>query len=148
MTKKQPNKRERQIEAKEEGSRHRPDELPPNQRGQPGSGAGDRHAAGAPMGGSAIGGLGGTNIGRGDPADANIDAAEGSGEFDRTIDADQEAAYSGRDGGAVGGTPANKRVTPNREAERHPFVEYDVGESTIGRDPKNAKNKSSKATKK
>jgi len=148
MTTKRNSKRERQIEAKEEGSRHRPDELPPNQRGKPGSGAGDRHAAGAPMGGSAIGGLGGTNIGRGDPDDANIDAAEGSGEFDRAIDADEETAYSGRDGGAVGGTPANNRATPNREAERHPFVESDVGESTIGRDPTKGKTKSPKATKK
>lgn len=98
-------------------SRHRDDEVPPDERGAAGSGAGDRHAAGAPMGGSAVGGLEGTNVGDGSPENANIDAAQGSDEFERRLDSDQEAAYAGKSGGAVGGTPANKRATGGRSGE-------------------------------
>lgn len=71
----------------------------------------DIHAVGTPGGGTAVGGLAGTNIGRGDPAEADLEEAMGSGNYDVEIDADQaEEAYSGRSGGAVGGTPANKRA--------------------------------------
>jgi len=136
MTQKQEQAKSDRLEREAEKARHRPDELPPSVRGRPGSGAGDRHAAGAPMGGSAIGGLEGTNIGRGDPADVNIDAAQGSGDFERNLDADEETAYAGRDGGAVGGTPANKRVSGGNEPKEHPYVQPDVGESTVGRNPK------------
>ena len=97
-------------------ARHRPDELPPNHRGAPGSAAGDPHAAGAPAGGSAVGGLGGVNVGDGDPANADIDAAGGGGNFDRDLEIDDESAYAGRSGGAVGGTPANKRTVGGRDA--------------------------------
>jgi hypothetical protein len=70
----------------------------------------DTHAAGTPGGGSAVGGLAGTNIGRGDPRGANLENAMGSSNFDVAIDADEgNQAYSGPAGGAVGGTPANKR---------------------------------------
>jgi hypothetical protein len=116
-------------------SRHRPDEVPPNQRGPAGSSAGDRHAAGSPMGGSAAGGLGGTNVGHGDPDNANIDAAGGGGDFERQLDDDEEQAYAGRSGGAVGGTPANKRVSGGHEAQ-HCAISPSQGESTIGRNPR------------
>lgn len=81
----------------------------------------DVHAVGTPGGGSALGGLAGTNIGEGDPDDGNLEAAMGSSEAD--LDPDDglgdddeldEAAYSGPSGGAVGGTPANKRSTGGR----------------------------------
>jgi RNA polymerase-binding transcription factor DksA len=71
----------------------------------------DPHAAGTPGGGSAIGGLAGTNIGEGDPVDDLEAAMGGSYDFENHLDdADDGNAFSGRSGGAVGGTPANKRV--------------------------------------
>ncbi|MFO0965818.1 MAG: TraR/DksA C4-type zinc finger protein [Gemmataceae bacterium] len=75
--------------------------------------AGDIHAAGEPGGGSAIGGLAGTTVGEGDPADANLRDAMGSGAFDVTLGQgaeDGEEGYGGPSGGAVGGTPAGKRA--------------------------------------
>jgi DnaK suppressor protein len=72
---------------------------------------GDVHAAGEAGGGTAIGGIAGTNIGRGEPMLGEIEEATGSGNFDisdaRNDDPDEPR--SGRGGGAVGGTPANKR---------------------------------------
>lgn len=81
--------------------------------------ANDPHAAGTPGGGTAIGGLAGTTVGTGDPEDIRLDGALGSGAFDAAIEAEesleeQETGYAGRSGGAVGGTPANKRVTGGR----------------------------------
>lgn len=83
--------------------------------------ADDTHAAGTPGGGTAVGGLAGTNIGSGAPDGADLENAMGSGAFDVAIEgehpaereAEEEAAggYSGHTGGAVGGTPANKRTT-------------------------------------
>jgi hypothetical protein len=79
-----------------------------------GSETGDIHAAGTPGGGSAIGGLAGTNVGGGAPDNAKLEGAMGSGTLDDQSMADDEEdnpeAYSGRSGGAVGGTPANKRA--------------------------------------
>jgi RNA polymerase-binding transcription factor DksA len=72
----------------------------------------DVHAAGTPGGGTAVGGLAGTNVGGGAPDTANLEAAMGSGAADAPIDTDDEdepEALSGASGGAVGGTPANKR---------------------------------------
>ena len=84
---------------------------------------GDPHAAGTPGGGTAVGGLAGTNIGAGSPEGAGLEDAMGSGNFDaadegeqpraerRTAEEEGEAGgYSGHSGGAVGGTPANKRA--------------------------------------
>jgi RNA polymerase-binding transcription factor DksA len=94
----------------------------PNQTGFPdravgrdlGGRKGDVHAAGTPGGGTADGGLAGTNVGSGSPRGARLEEAMGSGNFDveSRADEDDEApqAYSGRSGGAVGGTPANKRA--------------------------------------
>jgi DnaK suppressor protein len=74
----------------------------------------DVHAAGTAGGGTAVGGLAGTNLGDGAPDNANIEDATGSSNFDVGIDGDEEAerpqAYAGPSGGAVGGTPANKRA--------------------------------------
>lgn len=83
---------------------------------------GDSHAAGTPGGGTAVGGLAGTNVGAGEPEDADLESAMGSGTFDAAIEGEQAPAqrktaeegesggYSGHSGGAVGGTPANKRA--------------------------------------
>lgn len=83
-------------------------DLEPEQRvGEPS----DPHAAGTAGGGTAIGGLAGTNIGNGDPTD-ELDEATGSGNFDTATEEDDPRTdgYGGPTGGAVGGTPANKRV--------------------------------------
>jgi RNA polymerase-binding transcription factor DksA len=73
--------------------------------------ANDEHAAGEPGGGSAIGGLAGSNSGGGDPEVSDLQDAAGSGEFDFDGSRDEtpETPHSGRSGGAVGGTPARKR---------------------------------------
>jgi DnaK suppressor protein len=72
----------------------------------------DEHAVGEPGGGSSIGGLAGTTIGRGDPTVADLQDAAGSGEFDaeEARDIHRDVPKSGRAGGAVGGTPAHKRT--------------------------------------
>jgi hypothetical protein len=73
--------------------------------------ANDEHAAGEPGGGSAIGGLAGSNSGGGDPEISDLQDAAGSGDFDfdGSRDESPETPRSGRAGGAVGGTPARKR---------------------------------------
>jgi RNA polymerase-binding transcription factor DksA len=68
----------------------------------------DVHAAGTAGGGTALGGLAGTNEGRGDPATGNIERATGSGEFDHADTKDAEP-LAGSSGGAAGGSPAGKR---------------------------------------
>ncbi|MEX2171106.1 MAG: TraR/DksA C4-type zinc finger protein [Pirellulales bacterium] len=80
----------------------------------------DTHAAGTPGGGSAVGGLGGTNIGGGDPDDVDMEDAMGSSNFDVELstDEDEVTAYSGPSGGAVGGTPAGKRVVGGKRRTR------------------------------
>jgi DnaK suppressor protein len=73
---------------------------------------GDVHAAGEAGGGTSLGGLAGTNMGHGDPVLGEIEEATGSGNFDVSDarDDDPDEPRSGRGGGAVGGTPANKRT--------------------------------------
>jgi len=68
----------------------------------------DVHAAGTAGGGTALGGLAGTNQGHGDPATGNLERATGSGKFDRD-DSDDDEPIAGSSGGAAGGTPAGKR---------------------------------------
>ena len=81
----------------------------------PGGGKADVHAAGTAGGGTAVGGLAGTNIGDGAPAEAGLEDAMGSGNFDVEAAADQDdGAYAGPTGGAVGGTPAGKRASGGR----------------------------------
>ncbi|MDB5385041.1 MAG: hypothetical protein JWM11_687 [Planctomycetaceae bacterium] len=67
-------------------------------------------AAGAAGGGTAVGGLAGTNSGRGDPEDVDLEGATASSKF---IPESEEvnSGYAGQSGGAVGGTPANGRGT-------------------------------------
>jgi hypothetical protein len=69
----------------------------------------DIHAAGTAGGGTAVGGLAGTNQGTGDPEDADLERATASGDFDAREGADDEPE-GGPQGGAVGGTPAGKRA--------------------------------------
>ena len=66
-----------------------------------------RHTAG---GGTAMGGLAGSNIGRGDPSVHDLQVATGSGNHDADeARGDNRTPKSGASGGAVGGTPAGKR---------------------------------------
>lgn len=78
----------------------------------------DVHAAGTAGGGTAIGGLAGTNIGAGDPQDSGLEEAMGSGQFDVEIEGDEHEneGYGGPTGGAVGGTPAGKRAVGGKKS--------------------------------
>jgi RNA polymerase-binding transcription factor DksA len=80
----------------------------------------DTHAVGTAGGGTAEGGLAGTNIADGDPNNADLEEAMGSGVHDIAIEADDEetVAYSGPAGGAVGGTPAGKRAVGGKRRRR------------------------------
>lgn len=83
----------------------------------------DVHAVGTPGGGTAVGGLAGTNIGSGSPDTANLEAAMGDGALDAPVETDgedQPEAVSGPSGGAVGGTPANKRTRGSRAKATEP----------------------------
>jgi RNA polymerase-binding transcription factor DksA len=72
---------------------------------------GDIYAAGTAGGGTAVGGLAGTNEGHGDPNISEVQDATGSGNFDIEDDrTDPDTPRSGPSGGAVGGTPARKRA--------------------------------------
>jgi RNA polymerase-binding transcription factor DksA len=73
---------------------------------------GDVYAAGTPGGGTAMGGLAGTNEGHGEPDIADLQDAMGNGTFesDESRAEDERTPKSGRSGGAVGGTPAGKRT--------------------------------------
>lgn len=130
-------RREDELEAQASAARHRPDERAPNEPvGPPGSGAGDIHGAGSTGGGSAVGGLGGTNVGDGSNENADIDAAAGSGSFDVSLDSDDEEAYAGSAGGAVGGTPAGKRSRGGRTERGLAPGGVHRGDSTVGGDPR------------
>jgi hypothetical protein len=75
-------------------------------------GASEPNMAGAPGGGMAAGGMGGTNAGDGSIDDVDIEDALGSSLADTNgDDVDDQQPQSGRSGGAVGGTPAGKRVS-------------------------------------
>lgn len=71
----------------------------------------DIYAAGTAGGGTAVGGLAGSNEGHGDPRVSELQEATGSGLFDADDgrDEDDDVPTSGPSGGAVGGTPARKR---------------------------------------
>jgi RNA polymerase-binding transcription factor DksA len=72
---------------------------------------GDVHAAGTAGGGTAVGGLAGSNEGNGDPVVVEVDEATANGSFDIEDDrTDDRTPMSGFTGGAVGGTPARKRA--------------------------------------
>lgn len=83
---------------------HPTSDIPPR-------GPNDVHGAGVAGGGTAIGGLAGTNIGHGDPYVAALEDAMGSDQFDVADNrAQSREAKSGQSGGAVGGTPVGKRA--------------------------------------
>ncbi|WP_254512536.1 TraR/DksA family transcriptional regulator [Anatilimnocola floriformis] len=71
----------------------------------------DIHAAGTAGGGTAVGGLAGTNIGRGEPSISDLQEATGSGDFDRVDarDEDDDAPLAARNGSAIRGAPKNQR---------------------------------------
>jgi hypothetical protein len=88
----------------------RTDELAPGQNS--GKRSRDRGAIGTAGGGLAAGGLGGTNAPDGEP-DENLEDATATGIYDHSGDREStDEPQSGRSGGAVGGTPAGKRVSP------------------------------------
>jgi len=75
----------------------------------------DSHAVGSAGGGTAVGGLAGTNVNDGSPFNADLEGAMGTGRFDVKEGGDEEDGYAGPSGGAVGGTPANKRAAGGRK---------------------------------
>jgi RNA polymerase-binding transcription factor DksA len=72
---------------------------------------GDSHAAGTAGGGTAIGGLAGSNIGRGDPEIAELEQATGSGRFDSDEERHETPPRVGPGIGSDGGRPSGKRGT-------------------------------------
>jgi RNA polymerase-binding transcription factor DksA len=84
----------------------------------------DVHAAGTPGGGTAVGGLAGTNFGHGEPDAVALDKAAGSSAFDLDVEAEAEESdadipetYPAPSGRAVGGTQANKRSRGGRKGQ-------------------------------
>jgi RNA polymerase-binding transcription factor DksA len=77
---------------------------------------GDRHAVGTPGGGSAVGGLAGSNAGEGVPDLEELEDAMASSDFDRQVPngESEETPKAGHAGGAVGGTPSGKRTSGER----------------------------------
>jgi RNA polymerase-binding transcription factor DksA len=90
----------------------------------------DIHAAGTAGGGSAIGGLAGTNIGEGDPDDGDLEEAMGSGNYDQELEDDHEdtTSYSGPSGGAVADLRASGGKTGGGLAPRPGPGESPVGQ--------------------
>ena len=97
---------------------------------------GDRHAAGTPAGGSAVGGLGGTNIDEGSPQNDDLEKHEGSG-IEDTVPGEEDGGppYAGPSGGAVGGTPAGGRSRGGRTHGGLRPGGVHRGDSTIGTAP-------------
>jgi len=97
--------------AKQEGWRAQPSPLTDAVERR--TGAPEVHAAGEAGGGTAVGGLAGSNAGHGDPSVSELQDAAANSNFDVAEGRDvmhREAPNSGRSGGAVGGTPARKRA--------------------------------------
>lgn len=102
----------------------------------PGSPLGDRHMEGTPGGGDETGGLAGSNVGTGEPLE--------EGEVDR----EEEFGYGGVSGGAVGGTPAQKRASGGTvRGGFSPGSGSSRGDSTVGASP-DTDNKPGKKAKK
>jgi hypothetical protein len=100
---------------------------------------GDRHAAGTPGGGSAAGGLAGTNVDDGDPDNADLEDAMGAGIHDTGAEPDADVApQAGAAGGAVGGTPAGGRASGDNIHKGLAPGAGRRGDSTIGSAPDNA----------
>jgi len=89
----------------------RRDELAPGQ--DSGEQSRDSGAIGTPGGGLAAGGLAGTNAPDALPEGVELEDAMARGSRNHTGErGDENEPQSGRSGGAVGGTPAGKRVRP------------------------------------
>jgi hypothetical protein len=101
--------------------------------GEPPSKLGDRHAIGTPLGGTEVGGLGGTNIDDGSPDNADLEEAMGSGVYEP--EAEGDAPYGGISGGAVGGTPAEGRSSGGHIERGLAPGGVHRGDSTIGANP-------------
>lgn len=71
----------------------------------------DSHAIGTAGGGTAVGGLAGTNIGHGDPTIADLQEATGSSDFDLLDARDDNGPepHAARNGVPIRGTPKSKR---------------------------------------
>jgi hypothetical protein len=116
-----------------------PDELEPGQSGD--DTIEEQYAVGTPGGGTASGGLAGTNLGDGSPDEVDLNPAMDTGRLDHSGDKVDEGAEesggaeSSAKGGAVGGTPAGKRG--RGRGRRGVASGSDSGaDSTIGRDPR------------
>ena len=107
---------------------------PPRQEGEPEARPeDDRYAAGTPGGGAASGGLGGTNVGEGEPDNADLEAEMGSGVAEtEEEEAEDATAYGGPSGGAVGGSPAEGRAKGGRARGGIAPGGVHRGDSTIG----------------
>jgi hypothetical protein len=93
----------------------------------------DIHAAGTPGGGTASGGLAGTNAGDGSPDDVNLENPMGSGVLDQGGEEDDDGPpYAGPAGGSVGGTPAEGRASGGRAGRGIAPGGTHRGDSTIG----------------
>src|SRR5437588_3733786 len=107
------SRRKRQVE---KGEASRPKEIPmtdlERDRDVAAREGEDIHAAGTPGGGTSMGGLAGTNIDDGSPNNADLEDALGSGIHDNegAEETGDEVPYAGSAGGAVGGSPANRRA--------------------------------------
>jgi hypothetical protein len=114
----------------------RDDELDPRER--PNNPV-DHHAAGTSGGGSSAGGLAGSNEGDGSPDDAELELEEafGSGIHYDGGDSDEGGPpYAGLTGGAVGGTPAEKRSKGGKTGRGIAPGTSNRGDSTIGGEPR------------
>lgn len=96
----------------------------------------DRYAAGTPGGGSEFGGLAGTNIGEGEPDNADLEEAAGPGDnLLQEEDMGGGPPYAGHAGGAVGGTPAEDRATGGTIRGGLAPGATHRGDSTLGAEP-------------
>jgi hypothetical protein len=111
------------------------DERDPDEPGGPtGSAGGDRHGVGQAMGGLSVGGLGGSNEGDGAANADEADEAFGSGLQDNVGKEENSPPFAGPSGGAVGGSPAEKRAK-GRHVRRGIAPGAAERDSTIGGNP-------------
>jgi hypothetical protein len=114
------------------------DERDPDEPAGPtGSAGGDRHGAGQAMGGLSVGGLGGSNYGEGTTNADEADKAFGSGIQDNVGKESDGPPFAGPSGGAVGGSPAEKRAKGGH-TRRGIAPGMAERESTIGGNPDRA----------
>jgi hypothetical protein len=140
-----PKKKARTIKSNVDKTPEKPETIPPgatrkaferDRRQRPAKPLrGDEDAAGTPAGGTEVGGLAGSNVGDGSPENADLEEAMGSGvdEYDDDV---SPPPYAGVSGGAVGGTPAERRSKGGRVRRGIAPGGVHRGDSTIGTDPK------------